>query len=127
MVCSHKSRSSKVNLSFHLITLPALLEILLSALGDHDVRASEECFDTHLRRIWLTTTKLCFVDGYLANATRVIRHLSPVSIVALAEAKFQFFVRARNALCELVLRRKLLDELSRVFIEAVLFERRGGS
>lgn len=125
MVRLRKRRSSKVNLSLHPIALPALLEVLLSALGDHNVRATEECFNTHLRRIWLTTTKRCFVDGYLADATRVIRRLSPVSIVAPPEAKFRFFVRACGALCELVLRRKLLDELRRVFIEAVLLERRG--
>ena len=127
MVCLRKRRNSKVNLPLHPIALPALLEVLLSALGDHYVRVSEECFDTHLRRTWLTTTKQCFIDGYLADATRVICRLSPVSIVTLAEDKFHFFVHAFGALCELVLRRKLLDELGRVFIGAVLLEGGGGS
>lgn len=51
MVSVRKRRSSKVNLALHAIALPALLEVLLSALGDHNVRASEECFDSHLRYI----------------------------------------------------------------------------
>jgi len=51
MVCLRKRRSSKVNLSLYPIALPALLEVLPSALGDHNVRAIKECFNTHLRRI----------------------------------------------------------------------------
>lgn len=66
MIRLRECRGSKVNLSLQTFALLALLKVLLSALGDNNVRSREECFNLQLHRDWLR----CFVGGYLVDTTR---------------------------------------------------------